>query len=65
MTLYERTRCAVVDCTRQRHPDARVCTADLNELWANRLVLRPDGRYDRRRVLPARDLTGAIRSAAA
>jgi hypothetical protein len=60
VSLLERIRrqqCAVVDCQRQREPDAAVCREDLNELWANRLTKRPDGQYERRRTFIARDMT--------
>lgn len=56
-------RCAVVDCQRERLPDAQVCKDDLGELWANRLDRQPDGSYRRRRAFPARDLTGSVRVA--
>jgi hypothetical protein len=58
------TRCAVVDCERERAPDAAVCREDLNALWRHELARQPDGTFLRRRTFAARDLTGAIRSAA-
>lgn len=68
MSLYERihaNRCAVDDCDRERAADSDVCTADLNEKWANRLDRNADGRtYRRRRTFVAADLTSQIRSAA-
>lgn len=66
MSLLERihaSRCAVVDCQRERAPDAQVCRDDLNALWRNQLDRQPDGSYTRRRTFAARDLTGSLRVA--
>jgi len=58
VTLSERMACRVIGCDRRRVPDSDVCRDDLGEKWCNRLLRQPDGSYLRRRVLPARDITG-------
>ena len=63
MSLSERIaarQCAVVDCQNERHPDSRFCRDDMREDYMRRLVQRPDGTFDRRRVLMARDETGRL-----
>lgn len=59
MSLLDRelraTRCAVVDCNRERLPDAELCRQDTNELWLHHLDRQADGSYLRRRVFIARD----------
>jgi hypothetical protein len=62
MTLTERihaNECRVRDCSRRRAQDALVCSADLAELWHNRLDRQPDGTFLRRRTFAPRDFTWA------
>ena len=68
MSLLERiraNRCAVQDCQRERAPDAAVCRDDLVEQLRHHLDRQADGTFRRRRIFPARDLTGQITSHAA
>jgi hypothetical protein len=57
-------RCGVIDCDRERRPDARFCGDDLNADLRGELVQQPDKTFVRRRFLPARDLTAQLRGVA-
>ena len=53
-------KCTVVDCLRERLPDALVCRVHMGDLWGNRLDRTPAGFVPEwRKRLTAKDMTHA------